>query len=113
MKVLLSISERIVLASSALPPESDFVTLKLVRKIKDQIGFSDEELREFEISSDQTEGGITRFKWNTSKERSIEFEFGQKSVEVIKQSLDTLANKKKANEQHLDLWEKFNKEEVA
>jgi hypothetical protein len=107
MKVLLSVPERILLGSSCLPSENDFVTLKVVRAIKKTIGFSEEELKEFEIKSIPVEQGRTRFEWNTAKEKSVEFEFSDKQTDLVIDSLDILAKNKRATEAHLELYEKF------
>lgn len=107
MKVSLTVSERITLASSVLPSENNFSTLKIVRKVKDQIGFSEEELKAYDLKTQTFENGQTRFTWDTTKEQSREFEFGEKTAEVITQSLKAISESKKATEQHLSLWEKF------
>jgi hypothetical protein len=106
MKVSLNTPERILLASS-LPSENDFVTLKIVRKIKDHVGFSEEELKTLELKSELVGNGQTRFAWNTSKDFQREFEFGEKAVEIIVGLLNDLGNQKKATIQHLELLEKF------
>jgi hypothetical protein len=113
MKILLSVPERILLGSNVLPSENDFVTLKVVRAIKKKIGFSEEELKIFAIKSVPAENGKTRFEWDTKTEKSVEFEFSEKQVGLIVDSLDVLARNKKATEQHLELHEKFTVEPVA
>ena len=113
MKVFLNVSERISLGSSILPSENNFVTLKVVRNIKKQIGFSEEELKNFVIKTEEVDGGKTRFTWDTTKDLPVEFDFSEKSVEIILESLETIGKNKRANEQHLALWEKFSKEPDA
>ena len=110
MKVSLGISERITLASSVLPSENNFTTLKVVRRIKERIGFTDVELTEFELKSEVAGNGLTRFVWNTQKELPVEFEFSDKEREIIVESLNDLGNKKKATDSHLMLFEKFSQE---
>jgi len=113
MKVSLTVAERLALGSSILPSENNFATLKVVRNIKKQIGFSEEELKILGLKTIQLDGGLTRFEWDQSKEQSVEFDFSDKSVEIILESLDNLGKNKKANEQHLAIWEKFSKEPDA
>jgi hypothetical protein len=107
MKVTLTVPERIALGSSILPSENNFVTLKVVRNIKKQIGFSEEELKNLSLKTINLDGGMTRFEWDRAKELPVEYEFSDKAVEIILESLESLGKNKKANEQHLAIWEKF------
>lgn len=110
MKVNLNAPERIML-SSILPSENDFATLKIVRKVKDQIGFSEEELKTLDLKNKPLENGQTRFEWDTSKDAPREFELTDKVVEMVVGALNAIGEQKKATEQHLALLEKFTPKE--
>jgi len=115
MKVKLSVFERIVLGS-LLPQEGNFITLKIIRKIQDDIGFTEEEhkLLQFKYPGEKyiDKNGQEKvvapgtIHWDDTVGEK-EFEFGEKAVDIIVDVLDKLDDQKKLRNIHYTLYEKF------
>lgn len=96
----LSVLERI-LVLNALPAEDDIITMRTLRGLKKDLGFTEDELVKLEF---KTEDGKTH--WNkTVGER--EFTLHPKAGELISNALKKLSDTKKLTENHIDLYEKF------
>jgi len=107
MKISLNILERILLMG-ILPAEDNIVTIRVVRKLKEDIGFSEEELIKWNIKSVLNENKQNVLTWNAEKtNENKEIDFGLKGIEIISEVLKDLSKKKKITEQHLSLYDKF------
>ena len=98
----LSVLERIQLLG-ILPKEGDFSTLKIVRGLQNDLGFSEEELKETELVLKDNHYG-----WKKEVEKDVQI--GDKGTDIIKDSLKKLSEQKKLSIQMMDLYEKFVKE---
>lgn len=98
----LSIAERIVIGS-ILPRENTFITLKVVRKLRDALSFTEKELKQFEIK--EVGPQITWSKKVSKKE--VEIEIGERATDVIEIALKKLDETKKLENKHFTLYEKF------
>lgn len=103
MKYKLNLNERLVLIG-ILPPESNIVTLKAIRKLKEDVGITDEDSKKYEIKVDSQTGAVN---WNKKGNKEIEFEIGELAEIEIKKALEELNNKKKLKEFHISIYEKF------
>lgn len=101
--MLLTVKERILIVS-ILPKESDFVTQKIVRDLKDLVGLSETDWKNYEII--QTPEGQVR--WNPSKDTGAEFTLGDKAQDIIKGALKELDKQKKVTEDFISLFDKLN-----
>ena len=102
----LNIIERISLLS-ILPSVGNFVTLKVVRQLREMLSFSEDEIKEYEIKEIKTNGGSV-LSWNVDKaNEEKEFEFGDIATEMIITSLSELNKNKKLEEKHYSIYEKF------
>ncbi len=104
MKFKLILSERINLME-ILPAEGNFITLKILRELKLNLGVKDQEFKLFDIK--QKDSKIT---WNEKGNEEIEFEFGDKAVEIIVEQLEKLDESKKLDDKQYSLFEKFVKQ---
>lgn len=104
MKITLNVFERINLLS-ILPREGDFTTLKLIRKVREDLSFSEEEHKLFQFKN-LPDGRVT---WNAKAgEKHIrEFEIGEVVTLQIKDALKKLNSQKKLKDEHFTLYEKF------
>ena len=100
----LNVKERLLLLG-ILPKESSFVTLKIVRKLQDNLSFNEEELKEIEFVQKDTQ--IT---WNPAKDIEKEIEIGEKATDIIIESLKELDKNKKITADNFELYEKFIKD---
>lgn len=99
----LSIMERLVLAG-VLPTEESFVTLRVVRDLKERLLFTEDELREYNIHDTEDR----RIAWDVSVQpQEKDIEIGERATDVIVESLKKLNDSKKLGEQHFSLYEKF------
>ena len=97
----LTVLERIVLLR-VLPAEGDFTTLKIVRKLREALSFSEDEHKEFGI---EVVDGLIR--WDAAKDVAKEIPVGEKATDLIVSSLKELNTEKKLTDEHFSLYEKF------
>jgi hypothetical protein len=106
----LSVRDRLLLLE-ILPREGDITTIRLVRKLREDLSFSEEEHEVLGLSYTQNPNGTTGVTWNELNEVPVEFEFGLKVTELIRDSLNTLNTQKKLTEAHLALYDLFTQDE--
>ena len=107
--MILNILDRIIL-SNILPKEGSFVNLKLLRVVREEISFNEEEnkLLDFRQEGEQ-------LKWEAKiaggKQVDIfperDFKIGEVVTKLIQTALEKLNAQAKLTEQHLSLHEKF------
>jgi len=97
----LKILERLLMLD-ILPKEGSFVTLKIVRKLREKVSFTEKEIKDFEIT--QNEKNVS---WNIKIDSEIEKEFSDMETDMIKEKLKRLDDEKKLEEKHFTLYEKF------
>jgi hypothetical protein len=100
--MLLNTKERLILIAS-LPKEGDYTTLKIVRKLREDLSFTEEEHKALQFVSNP-EGMLN---WQPSGDKSVEIEIGDKAREIIKSALMKLDAEKRLTEDHLELYERF------
>jgi len=106
----LSVLERL-LAMGILPEEGDFVTLKVIRRGKMELSFSDEEIKKYKFETTPTEDGKINTQWDSTVEQEAEIKLGSKVISLIAEGLEKLNKDKKLKEDHYTLYEKFCKED--
>lgn len=95
----LSVLERIKLLA-VLPVEGSFLTLKIVRRLRDALSFSEAEHKDFGL---RESGGM--FLWGRSENRM--FRFGPKALEVIKTTIVALDSAGKLPAELVDVAARF------
>ena len=102
----LTVLERIALLG-ILPAEGNFVTLKIVRKLRESLSFEEDEAKKLNV---RFEDG--RIFWDAAAEEpeGKEIEIGEKATDLIVDSLKKLDKEGKLTEQHFSAFEKFVKE---
>lgn len=102
MLVSLSLIERVILLS-ILPAEGNITTIRVIQKLKENVGFDEEELIKYNIKFNEN-----RITWNSEYTNvSKDVEFGQIGIDMIVKALKTLDESGKVTEQHLSLFDKF------
>ena len=126
----LTVLERIMLQET-MPKEGDFITLKLVRKLRESLAFSEKEIVEIafrthwkcpkcqrvEISSEMPKcpdcdiymipaGQVT---WDDDKAKKVvkDIFMGNKMLALCESTLKKLSDESKLTDQHFSLYEKF------
>lgn len=97
----LSILERIVL-QGLLPQEGNYVTFKIIKDLRNELGFSEAELKDFGIKQDGNS-----VVWNAARAKDKEVEIGDAARQVIVDALKKLDSENKINEENVGLYEKF------
>ena len=126
----LTVLERIML-QEILPKEGDFITLKLVRKLREALAFSEKEIAEIafrthwkcpqcqkiELSDAEIKcpdcdvymrpaGEVT---WDNDKAKKVvkDVFMGNKMLALCESTLKKLSDEKKLTDQHMSLYAKF------
>lgn len=97
----LNVVDRLMLLN-VLPKEGNITTLKIVRKLREDLSFSEEEHKVLNI---ENKDGMTL--WNPEPNVKKEIEIGEKATDVIVDALKDLNSKNKLQEDHLNLWDIF------
>lgn len=97
----LTVLERIALLS-VLPGEGNFTTLKIVRKLREDLSFTEEEHKVLNFKQEENS-----LFWNKDAEVVKDISIGNKATEIIVESLKKLNDSKKLTEQNYSLYEKF------
>jgi hypothetical protein len=102
----LNVKERLVLANM-LPKESNFTTLKIMRKLREELSFNEEEHKALKFNS--TADG--RLMWDSSVNLIKDVPIGELMAELIAKDLKKLDKESKLTEDHFSLFEKFVEDE--
>lgn len=126
----LDVFERLVLLN-LMPQEGDFVTLKLVRKLREALSFSEKEIADVDFKNhwrcpkcDKVELSALVVKcpdcgiymkpagavnWDEEKAKGAvkDVHMGDTMLALCKTTLTKLSDEKKLTEQHMSLYEKF------
>jgi len=97
----LSVFDRLILLN-ILPKEGDFTTLKIIRKLREDLSFSEDEHKCLEFKQD---GG--NIQWKQEGDIPKEITIGEKATDIITDVLKKLNTEKKLQDQHFGLYEKF------
>jgi len=99
----LKVFDRLILLN-ILPKEGDFTTLKIIRKLREDLSFSEEEHAALEFR--QENGQV---QWKQAGDIPKEVPIGEKATDVIVGVLKALNDAKppKLKEEHLSLYELF------
>ena len=97
----LGVFDRLILLN-ILPKEGDFTTLKIVRKLREDLSFTEAEHKALQFQ--QEEGNV---KWQSEADKLTEIAIGEKAMDIIKDVLKKLDKDKKLSEQHYNIYEKF------
>jgi len=101
IKMQLSVIERILL-SQLLPVEGNFTNLKLIRQVKEELSFTEEENQKLKFVQKDTQ-----VIWNPVADLIKEIIFGEVVLKLIKDTLIKLDQEEKLTDQHMSLYEKF------
>jgi hypothetical protein len=98
--VKFNVSERIRLVG-ILPDKGNILTLKIVRTLRGDLSFSEKELKDWEIKSEDN-----RITWN-NKVKEKEVEVGDTGKKLIVDILKDLDEKNELTVADITLWDKL------
>ena len=93
--------ERLLLLA-ILPAEGDYTTLKIVRALREDLSFTEEEHARLKLITDDKQT-----RWDLSADTYRGYIFGIKAAAIIRDRLEKMNVEKKLTEQHLSIYEKF------
>ena len=105
--MILSTKERLVLSMIMEPQAGRFDALKLIRKFREDLSFSQDEIKEINLR--QEDAG--NFRWD--KELTKDVDIGEITMGIIKKQFQKLDREERLQEDHLDLFMKFTQGESA
>jgi hypothetical protein len=97
----LTVKERLVLMQM-LPKEANFTTLKIMRKLREELSFDEEEHK---VLNFKTDGG--RMIWDFNMPVMKDVQVGDMMMELIKSDLKKRDKDSKLTEDQFSLFEKF------
>jgi hypothetical protein len=103
----LNVVDRITILE-ILPAEANYVIYRIINNLRDQLSFSEEELKENGIVV-KTVGDKTLTSWKKNEEK--EFTFGERATDIIVDALKKLDEAGKLTARTFLLYEKFIKSE--
>jgi len=101
MEYELTLLERLTLLQ-ALPAQGNFATIKIVRKLREDLSLSEKEHKEYEVVLDED-----RIRWNMAKERPKKVDIGPTSLGIIQKALKGLNDKEQLKDEHITVYERF------
>jgi len=104
MIVKLTVKQRINL-QSILPQQGDFLTIKMIRILREELSFSQEEHELLKLVSNQN--GSVSWDGKAAENCIKEVEIPETVVSIVKETLEKLNAQKKITEVHLDFYEMF------
>ena len=101
--VSLSFVDRFALLQM-LPVEGSVMTIRILRDLKDELGFSEEEVKKSKLK--EVPGGV---QWDAGMVAKLhkDVPMGEKARDIIRESLEGLEKQKKLKLEFLDLYERF------
>ena len=100
----ITVGERVRLLSM-LPGEGDILSLKILRKLREDLSFSEDEQKLYELKQRPEIGQITWDPNYTNVEKEVEI--GVRGLEIIKEVLEGLNKQKKLRADLIELYERF------
>ena len=99
----LGIAERLILLG-ILPNEGNFITLKILRQLREDLSFNEEEIEKYKIIQ-----GDEQVQWNSEEDQKHkkDIKIGGEGTSIIVKLLKELDKTEKLNQKHLTLYEKF------
>lgn len=96
----LSVNDRVILLG-VIPLQGDFTTLKIVRSMREELSFTEEEHQKLKFRQEET-----MVYWEEGLEDK-EINFGEKATDIIVDAFKKLDSQKKLRIEHMELYEKF------
>lgn len=102
-KYKLGVKERASLLE-ILPETGNIVILRVLRALRESLGFSVEDFEKFNIKIDSVSGQAT---WDREKDTGTEIEISEVALDLIKSALTKLNDEDNLKDEHISLWDMF------
>ena len=97
----LTVLERLMI-QNLLPTEANFLTLKLMRTFREDLSFSEDELKMLNL---RQEGD--QVKWNEGIDLTKDVKVGETMLNMLTEILKKLNDENKLTNEHFSIYEKF------
>ena len=104
-----SVLERFLLLNGVLPQQGDITTIRLVRRLREALSFSEDEHKALKIRPSGPDGEGR--SWDDQDGIMKSVEFGPKMRDLVAEGLKGISNAGQFTDQHLDLCDRFMPEE--
>lgn len=102
MKYEMSLLERLTLLQ-ALPASGNFATIKIVRRLREDLSLSEEEWIAYKVVQ-RDDGSVT---WSREDAKSKVVEIGPTGLSIIQKALKKLNDEEALREEHIPVYAKF------
>jgi|SRR3990167_1177009 len=104
----LEVHERLALLT-LLPSEGDYSALKTIRRAKEMLSFTPEEMEFYEIKNVVGSDGKMQTQWSTAKasEAIKDCPVDEFTMNLVRDKLSELNKKHKLTEQYMSIYDKF------
>jgi hypothetical protein len=104
----LEVHERLALLN-ILPKEGDYAALKTIRRNREGISFTPEEIAFYELVSQPNAAGTMQTTWNSTRaaEKVKDVPLDEYTTNVIRDKLQEMSKKHKLTDEYFSLFEKF------
>lgn len=104
----LTVFERLI-AIALLPDKGNYVTLRLMRELREKLSFSEEEIAKYGFRDGDEENGEDPMRtfWDETVDQNADIEFTSNEHKMISDALNQLDTKRSLTEDHFSLFEKF------
>lgn len=103
--MLLSVGERLLLLNVIPPAEGPFIFLKVIRKLREDLGFSEEEVVDLELKKFPD-----RVVWNQNRNPMKEIEIGPIAAGYLSKSILAATS---IREEHMEFYARFVQEDAS
>ena len=106
--MVLDVHERLALINM-LPNEGDYKALKTIRRAKEMLSFTTEEMKTLNMTNDTGKDGIQRVNWDPAKVSEVvkDCPIDEYITNLFRDELAKLNEKNKLTEQTVSIYEKF------
>lgn len=101
----LAVGERYVLLD-ILPKEGSYTTLKIVRKLREALSFSEEDVKAFKLEEIPLGDGKINIRWDLTAP-DAEIAIGEKATDIIVRALQELDKQGTLTDREFSLYAKF------
>jgi hypothetical protein len=109
--MLVSPEERILLLNILPPAEGNAILLRSVRRLRGDLSFSDDEIRDWHITASSPQPGSSAFAWDKALAHSVEIEISPTAREYVAACLKMADSAGRLHEGLLGLFDSFFPEE--
>ena len=109
----MNVGERLTLAAM-LPAEVSMADHRILRELREALGVTEEEYRDFEIVQTKDDAGRMRITWNVERDTGTDIPIGPRAMEIVMAHFKVLDDMKaKVPLAALDLYERLQAETLA